>query len=363
MKAKQYMWVCIGELIIFVLFGSSLLSGQTPIVSFLAANGGSISEGVGGVITSVTIENPNANETTVEIIKMGTAIYGEDYTTNPDTIIFPAGSSSPQTLHIVLIDDCLDESNETMIFMLINPSNGAQIGIGTMTTTLADDDTQPIEDCTYTVPSNIGVVTNTFSYLNHNGKFWVCETGILRLKSNNNLALVESGGVVRAERDNNTIYVKSGGTALVQGGDQNVIYAEDGAIVTVESGVCNSIFASSGAIYTDNGSGTTTSDLSCAPLDIDYTSAPMSGCLISSTNSVNPVNNFEIFPNPSSGNFEIYYSNDQIPKRLEVYDNRGVFLRTISAEERKFALIPGIYLVRCIFRDEALLKRLVIIND
>ncbi len=298
---------------------------QTPIVSLPAAYGGETQEGVGNLFMEISIMNPNENETTVQIARSGTATHGVDYTTSPDTIFFPPGSSESQRLYISYPDDCVDEPNETIILTLINPTNGAQIGIGSMTSSILDDDPLPAEDCTYTVPSNSNVVTTTFNFFNHNRRFWVCDGGNVTLRSSLHKVLVENGGIVRSEGDRTETYVKSGGTVIVDDGEQNIIFAEDGANVTILSGLCNIVFAGAGASFVDNGTETISGELTCGPLDIDYSTAPIAGCMISSSQYVGQDFDLELFPNPSTGHFEIRYTGQQTLRSIEIFNQQGGF--------------------------------------
>ena len=78
----------------------------------------------------------------------GTAILGEDYTQAATEIIFANGETS-KTLQLVLSEDNISESEETIIIKLLSATNGATIGeIDTLTLTVGDKDSTPqdIED-------------------------------------------------------------------------------------------------------------------------------------------------------------------------------------------------------------------------
>lgn len=341
-------------IILFTVYGIA-----QPTVSFSNANGGTIQEGVGPVNASVNITNPNGNETTVQVTTLGSSTYGSDYTISPQTIVFPAGSSASQPLTISVIDDCIDEGFETIILNLTNPTNGALIGIGQMTITISDNDPTLEENCTYALPSNAIVVDTTMSFFNHNRDFWVCESGNLTLPSSLHVALIESGGIVRSQGNDNEFYVKSGGTVIVDDGESNLIFAEDGATVTIESGTCIVVFSEPGVIFTDNGTETIEEDLNCGPLNINYDSAPANGCVISSTGDEIANLNLEIFPNPTSGRFDVLHSSDHKLLHVEVYDYRGIFLGKLSSSDMKLPDAPGYYIVRLVFEDGVVIRQLV----
>ena len=126
-------------------FGGHIMTpcggGGAPIVSFQSI-GQSFSEDLGTVQFNVNIANADANPTSVDVtINGGTATAGTDYTfTSPTTVTFPGGSSSPQTVSVMLTDDALNEGNETITFQLLNATNGASIVGGTFTLVITDND-------------------------------------------------------------------------------------------------------------------------------------------------------------------------------------------------------------------------------
>ncbi|MCB0842833.1 MAG: T9SS type A sorting domain-containing protein, partial [Bacteroidetes bacterium] len=113
-----------------------------PTVSFIP-NITTVGEGDGTVSFSVSIMDPNASPTSVGVLfdaANSTATLGTDFTWTDDTVTFPAGSSAPISLDIVLIDDNDAEGDETIVMNLVNPTNNAIIGIGVFTMTVEDND-------------------------------------------------------------------------------------------------------------------------------------------------------------------------------------------------------------------------------
>ncbi len=100
-----------------------------PEVAF-ASSAIAVAESDGNANVTITISNPDANATTVDVVLVaGTATLGNDYTfTTPTTVTFTAGSSTPQTISIPIIDDTLIEAAETFTLVLQNASSGVTIG-------------------------------------------------------------------------------------------------------------------------------------------------------------------------------------------------------------------------------------------
>lgn len=101
----------------------------------------------------VTVDE-TANSLVVDVLRTGgtdgavtvgfetndlTAIAGEDYVATSQTLNFADGQSVVQ-VSVPLIDDVMTEGDETFSIVLINPTGGATIGIGSSTVTIDDDD-------------------------------------------------------------------------------------------------------------------------------------------------------------------------------------------------------------------------------
>lgn len=120
-----------------------------------------VSEDIGTVTLNLSILNPNANPTAVNVslATSGSATDGTDFTfTNPTTVTFPANSTSNQTVSLNIIDDAVTEFAETIVLKLSNPTNGATIGsdsIFTITINASDILTPDIviNEIFYNVPS------------------------------------------------------------------------------------------------------------------------------------------------------------------------------------------------------------------
>ncbi len=75
----------------------------------------------------------------------GTATAGNDYTAASGTLNWAAGEMAPKFITIPLLQDLVNEGNETFTLTLSGPTGGAtiQAGSGTATITILDDDNDP----------------------------------------------------------------------------------------------------------------------------------------------------------------------------------------------------------------------------
>jgi Calx-beta domain len=117
-----------------------------PVVSIADV---AVSEGGGNASFVVGLTAPAAGTVTVAYAtSAGTADAGTDYTSASGTVTFPPGQAT-RTVAVALVQDALDEDDETFTVSLSSPS-GATIGDGTATGTIQDDDPLPtlsVADC------------------------------------------------------------------------------------------------------------------------------------------------------------------------------------------------------------------------
>ena len=118
-----------------------------PELSF-AIGMGSISEAGGSYTVDITISNPDMQDSTMVDVALagGTATPGVDFSFSNTSLLFPAGSSTAQSVTITLTDDFVYEGNESVVLSLLSPTTGAVIATGTFTLTIEDDEfpTYPI---------------------------------------------------------------------------------------------------------------------------------------------------------------------------------------------------------------------------
>ncbi|NJO03143.1 MAG: hypothetical protein HC880_16995 [Bacteroidia bacterium] len=113
-----------------------------PSLSFTTTSQ-TVSEGVGTVTVRVTLNNPNANQTTVLVSVDGantTASNVTDYDFIPATLIFPPNDGDPIDVTLTVLNDEIIESSETITLRLSGATNSATIDEGVHTITITDDD-------------------------------------------------------------------------------------------------------------------------------------------------------------------------------------------------------------------------------
>ncbi len=73
----------------------------------------------------------------------GSATAGDDYTPTSGTLTFVPGESDTQTVTVQLIDDTINEANETFQLVLSDPQNAMLSGVKAGTGTIQDNDSEP----------------------------------------------------------------------------------------------------------------------------------------------------------------------------------------------------------------------------
>jgi hypothetical protein len=103
----------------------------------------SVGEGVGS--TNIVVQRINGDDGAVSVqysATGGTATAGQDFTAVTGTLNWAANDDSPKTFSVPVLNDSTDESNETVILTLSNPTGGAALdaNLKTATLTVTDDD-------------------------------------------------------------------------------------------------------------------------------------------------------------------------------------------------------------------------------
>ena len=116
---------------------------SVPKVAFAAGNS-SAAESAPTVTLEVILSAPSELPVTVDYqVAGGTAIgSGFDYTLADGTLTFAQGETS-QTIAVTNVDDPLDESDETVVVTLLNPSNATLGSLTVHTYTILDNDGLP----------------------------------------------------------------------------------------------------------------------------------------------------------------------------------------------------------------------------
>jgi len=123
--------------------GIAPLSVRSPVVNFAGATA-SAGEQEGQATITVTLSEPNlAGAVTLTYAATpGTAQAGADYGAVSSLLTIPAGQTTA-TFVVPIVDDALDEEDETVLLTLSNPVGAVLGAITTMTLTLVDDDAEP----------------------------------------------------------------------------------------------------------------------------------------------------------------------------------------------------------------------------
>jgi len=134
----------------------------------IAINDVTVTEGNTGTVNAnftVTLSAASGQQVTVDYATAnGTAPAGSDYVAGSGTVTFSAGTTTPQTITVVVNGDLLDEPNETFFVNLSNAAN-ATIADNQGQGTITDDDGMPsiaINDVTVT-EGNTGTVNANFT--------------------------------------------------------------------------------------------------------------------------------------------------------------------------------------------------------
>jgi plastocyanin len=103
------------------------------------------SVGEGGGPAAMTVERAGGGDGAVSVrysTTAGTATAGQDFTAVSGTLSWAAGDGSPKTFNVPVLNDATDESNETVLLLLSNPTGGAALdnNLRNATLTIADDD-------------------------------------------------------------------------------------------------------------------------------------------------------------------------------------------------------------------------------
>ncbi len=121
-----------------------------------------VSESAGKAIIAINMTNDSNSVVSVDVSTAdGTAKAGEDYTPFEGTVSWQPGETGRKTIEIAILDDQVDEPDETFSVRLSNPVIGV-IASGTAVVTITDDDDPPtLSIADATVAENGGRVTLT----------------------------------------------------------------------------------------------------------------------------------------------------------------------------------------------------------
>jgi hypothetical protein len=119
-------------------------------------NGGSVTITItraGGSNGSVSVSYATSN---------GTATAGQDYNSASGTLSWSSGDANPRTFTVPILEDTLDESNETINLALSGPTGGATLGSPSVSVlTINDNDTAgtvQFSEATYSANEGINLI-------------------------------------------------------------------------------------------------------------------------------------------------------------------------------------------------------------
>lgn len=118
-----------------------LSDALTPTVHF-STSSYSTSESIGVAAITVTLSSPSVYTVTADYAThIGTAVAGSDYITTSGTLTFTPGITLTN-FTVPILDDALDEDNETVMLVLSNPVNATLLTPESATLIILDNDGQ-----------------------------------------------------------------------------------------------------------------------------------------------------------------------------------------------------------------------------
>jgi YD repeat-containing protein len=143
--------------------------GPSTATVALASATASVGEGAGPVAATVVLATSDGSPlvcpvTVAWATSNGTAVAGADYTASSGTVSFGAGSASGSTraISVPVLDDALDEPDETFTITLSGPSGASLGAVIAQTVTIVDNDAPPTLTVSCpTVSEDVGLATCT----------------------------------------------------------------------------------------------------------------------------------------------------------------------------------------------------------
>ncbi|HSF79593.1 MAG TPA: Calx-beta domain-containing protein [Anaerolineales bacterium] len=124
-----------------------------PTVSFTQSSQ-SESESVGTLSVGAQLSRAYYQNVVVPLSLSGTAANGADYTVSVGQILIPAGSANA-SVSVIIVNDALDENDETVVLTMGTPTNATLGSPSVHTLTILDDEALPL--VYFTSPSQSGM--------------------------------------------------------------------------------------------------------------------------------------------------------------------------------------------------------------
>ena len=119
---------------------------NTPVVDFNATSSNG-AESVSSKVITVDLSAVSGQDVTVDYAVTGTATgAGNDYTLGSGTLTISAGSSTGTITIASIVDDSIDEADETVVLTLSNPVNATLGSDSVHTYTITDNENTPTID-------------------------------------------------------------------------------------------------------------------------------------------------------------------------------------------------------------------------
>ncbi|MFA4815187.1 MAG: Calx-beta domain-containing protein [Candidatus Gracilibacteria bacterium] len=135
-----------------------------PVVTWSAASQ-SGAESAGTMTVTANLSYAYASDVTIPYTITGTATATTDYTITASPLVITAGNTSG-AITITVVDDTIDELDETVIVTMGDPTNGTKGTTSVHTATITDNDAAPtiaINDPTVSESAGTGTVTVTLT--------------------------------------------------------------------------------------------------------------------------------------------------------------------------------------------------------
>ncbi len=140
----------------------TIIDDDAPPLPTLRINNRTVNEGAGSVTFTITLSAASTLPVTVRYTTSdGTAVAGEDYSRRNQIATIPAGERTV-TVSIPIIDDTIDEDNETFNVTLTNPTN-ATIAVALGVATIVDNDLPTLRINNVTVDESAGTAVFTIT--------------------------------------------------------------------------------------------------------------------------------------------------------------------------------------------------------
>ena len=134
---------------------------DAPVVDFNSTSSSGAESSSSKALT-VDLSSASGQDVTVDYAVTGTATgSGTDYTLADGTLTISAGATSDTITIASIIDDSLDESNETVVVTLSSPTNATLGSDSVHTYTITDNDSAPVVDFNATSSSGAESVSST----------------------------------------------------------------------------------------------------------------------------------------------------------------------------------------------------------